>query len=141
MFGIDDAIAAGLKILDKVIPDPQAKQAAQLEMLKMQQEGAFKDIEASLQEAQMQADVNKAEAASNSIFVAGWRSFIGWVCGGAFAWHYVGAPLFVWVASMSGHPTPMPEIQLGDLFTLMLGMLGLGGMRTYEKTNGVAAGH
>ena len=98
-------------------------------------------MEADLQRAQMQADVNKVEAGSTSMFVAGWRPFIGWVCGSAFGWHYIGAPLFVWGAAMAGHNVPMPDIPTGDLFTLMLGMLGLGGMRTYEKAQGVAAGH
>lgn len=137
-FGIDDAIAAALKIADKFIPDPAAKAAAALEAARMKQAGEFKDIDTALAEAQMQTDVNKVEAANANMFVAGWRPFIGWVCGASFGWHFIGAPLFVWAAALAGKSVAMPEIALGDLFTLMLGMLGLGGMRTKEKLEGVA---
>ena len=138
MFGIDDAIAAGLKIIDKVIPDPQAKAQAILEAQRMKQAGEFKEIDTALAEAQMQADVNKVEAGNANLFVSGWRPFIGWVCGSAFAWHFIGAPLFVWVAGLIGSHAPMPNIEMSDLFTLLLGMLGLGSMRTVEKLKGAA---
>lgn len=138
MFGIDDAIAVGLKIVDKFIPDPAAKAAAAMQLEQMKQAGEFKQIEADLAMAQMQSDVNKAEAGSANLFVAGWRPWIGWVCGSAFAWHYIGAPLVVWIAALASHPVPMPDIATSDLFTLMLGMLGLGGMRTAEKLQGKA---
>lgn len=131
-------LEVGLKLLDRVIPDPQAKAAAQLEMLKMQQAGEFKELEADLQRAQMQADVNKVEAASADPFTSRWRPFIGWICGCALAWHYIGTPFAGWILLMTGETTPIPTVELGDLIVILLGMLGLGGLRTAEKITGVA---
>lgn len=133
-------LIAGLfgKVIDRAWPDPTQKAAAALELEKMRQAGEFKELDAALQMAQMQATVNQVEAASPDRFVAGWRPFIGWVTGSALAWHYIGAPLLVWVATLAGKSTAMPEIAIGDLLTLMLGMLGLGAMRTTEKVKGVA---
>lgn len=136
---IGDLIAGLLgKTLDKIWPDPLQKAQIAVELEKMKQAGDFKEIDTAIALAQMQTDVNRVEAASTDRFVAGWRPFIGWVVGSAFAWHFIGAPFAVWGASLLGVATIMPEIQLGDLFTLMLGMLGLGGMRTAEKIKGVA---
>jgi hypothetical protein len=90
---------------------------------------------------QNQADVNKAEAASNSVFVAGWRPFIGWVCGSALAYEFVLRPLLTWAAELAHHAVMAPSLEMGDLLTLLLGMLGLGAMRTTEKINGINAGH
>lgn len=129
------------QVLDRVWPDPNQKAQAALELAKLQQEGAFKEIDDAFQRAKLQTDTNLEEAKNQNIFVSGWRPFIGWVCGSAFAWHYIGAPFLVWGASLFHSTTTMPNIELGDLFTLMLGMLGLGGMRTYEKLNGASNGH
>ncbi len=74
-------------------------------------------------------ELNKAEAQHRSIFVAGWRPFIGWVCGFAFAYHYVVFPIIVTM-----YPdTVFPELETNELFTVLMGMLGMGGLRTYEK--------
>ena len=86
-FGIDDAIAAGLKVLDKFVPDPEAKAKAESE------------LRSALQQwDKNQTDVNAVEAASSSLFVAGWRPFIGWCCGAALAYQYVLTPLMMWLA-------------------------------------------
>lgn len=90
---------------------------------------------------QAQADVNKAEAANSSIFVAGWRPFIGWVCGIGLITQFVIGPLATWIAGLLGRAIEFPTLDMGTLLTLLLGMLGLGGMRTYEKVNGINAGH
>jgi hypothetical protein len=126
-FGIDDAIAAGLKIVDKFVPDPQAKIAAEA------------DLRRDLQEwDRAQAETNTAEAQSGGWFVAGWRPWIGWVCGAAMAYQYVISPLVVWGAALAGHPIPMPPRLDDMLWELMFGMLGLGGLRTFEKIKGVS---
>lgn len=138
MFGIDDLIGAGLKILDKVIPDPTAKAEAQLKLLQLKQAGEFKDLEADLQLAQGQMDVNKVEAASPEIFVSGWRPFIGWTCGAAFAINFVVGPMGEWGALLAGHAAKFPQMDIATMLPVLLGMLGLGGMRTYEKFKGVA---
>lgn len=138
MFGIDDLIGAGLKILDKVIPDPQAKAEYQLKLMQLQQAGEFKELEAQLQMAQSQTDINKVEAASPDRFVSGWRPFIGWVCGAAFSMNFVIGPLAEWGSTILGHPLIFPRLQLDEMMPVVLGMLGLGAYRTYEKKNGVA---
>lgn len=127
-FGIDDAVAAGLKVLDKFVPDPNAK--AQFEA----------ELRSSLQAWDKgQTDVNAVEAASSSIFVSGWRPFIGWVCGAALAYQYVGAPLLMWIASSLQITLAQPPKLDDTLWQLCFCMLGLGGFRTYEKVKGVAS--
>lgn len=122
-FGIDDAIAAGLKILDKFIPDPEARAKA---------EGELRD--ALIKWDLAQTEVNKAEAGHQSIFVAGWRPFVGWTCGAAFAYHFILQPVLVMAFKL-----PTPEFDMNALLTVLLGMLGLGGLRTYEKIKGAAS--
>ena len=86
-----------------------------------------------------QIEVNKAEAASGSIFKGGWRPFIGWVCGSAFAYHFVLQPVIVFVVLTVGVDLPpLPEFDMASLMTVMMGMLGLGGLRTYEKQKGIS---
>jgi hypothetical protein len=85
-----------------------------------------------------QIEVNKAEAASGSLFKGGWRPFIGWVCGGAFAYHFVLQPVIVFAVLTAGVDLPpLPEFDMASLMTVMMGMLGLGGLRTYEKQRGI----
>ena len=91
-----------------------------------------------------QLDINKQEAAHHSIFVAGWRPFIGWVCGFGIAWQFIITPLISWAMLfyMAAHPEAVipaaPELDMTELFGLVFAMLGMGGLRTYEKLNGVA---
>ncbi len=127
MFGIDDAIAAGLKVLDKFIPDPEAKAKAESELR-----------DSLMQWDASQNKVNEVEAAHRSIFVAGWRPFVGWVCGVAFAYHFVVQPLALFVLATFGHIIAVPQFAMETLLTVLLGMLGLGGLRTYEKSRGVS---
>jgi hypothetical protein len=88
---------------------------------------------------QGQLAINQKEAEHGSIFVAGWRPFIGWVCGFGVAWQFVLSPIGTWIVVISGVDIPpIPVLDTGPLMTLMLGMLGLGGLRTYEKRLGVA---
>jgi hypothetical protein len=136
---IGDLIAGVVgKVIDRAWPDPAQKAQIALELEKMKQAGEFRAIDAELQRAQMQVDVNKVEAASPDRFVAGWRPFIGWVCGSALAWHYIGRPLFGWVLLITGHTAEIPAVELGDLVIILLGMLGLGGLRTTEKIKHVS---
>lgn len=126
-----------LRVIDKVIPDPQAKAAAQLETLKMQQAGEFKQIETDLQLALGQLEVNKIEASAPDLFRGGWRPAVGWVCVIGLLYTYLGQPLLAWASGMWGVPVP-PSLDLGDLLILLGGMLGLGGMRTMERLKGKA---
>lgn len=134
----DTILQAGLSIIDKLVPDPQQKAAMKLKMLELQQQGEFKQLEADLQLAQGQIDINKVEAASDDPFKSGWRPFIGWVCGVGFAVQFVVAPLGSWVAALYGHSVVFPNMDLETMMPLLFGMLGLGAYRTYEKSKGVA---
>jgi hypothetical protein len=90
---------------------------------------------------QGQLAVNAKEAEHASLFVAGWRPAIGWVCGAGLAWNFIIQPLISWVAFLvPGAPdlSGAPQLEIGELMTILMGMLGLGGLRTYEKRLGVA---
>jgi len=86
-----------------------------------------------------QIEVNKAEAASGSTFIGGWRPFVGWTCGVALAYHFVGQPVIMFAVAMFGLEIPtLPDFDMASLLTVLMGMLGLGGLRTFEKFKGVA---
>ena len=80
-----------------------------------------------------QIEVNKVEANSNSLFVSGWRPFVGWTCGVALCYHFVLQPFLTFVLYSFGHPIILPTFDMGTLTTILMGMLGLGGLRSYEK--------
>lgn len=103
---------------------------------KSEQERA--QLAAALTIVQGQLDANKAEAASSSVFVAGWRPFIGWVCGMGCAWNWIGLPVAMFGAAWLGHPLQLKPADLSEMMPLLLGMLGMGGLRTVEKIQGVA---
>lgn len=90
---------------------------------------------------QGQIETNKVEAANPNMFVAGWRPFVGWVCGTGFAVQFVIAPIAEWLAALSGHPVKFPELDMETLLTLLGGLLGLGGLRTFEKLKGANRRH
>lgn len=113
-------------VIDKIFPDKTEQERAQMAQVMTIVQG--------------QIDTNKAEAANPNMFVAGWRPFIGWVCGTGFAVVAL-SPLLEWVAALAGHPVKFPAPDMGVMMPLLCGMLGLGGMRTYEKTSGINAGH
>jgi hypothetical protein len=126
------------KVLDRFVPDPAQKAAATLELLKAQQAGEFKAIDADLQAMQAQMEVNKVEAGSSSLFVSGWRPAVGWVCAGALFSQYILRPWVQWVCVLLGHPIPqLPGID-DQLWQLLGAMLGMGGLRTFEKLKGVS---
>ena len=122
----------GGKVMDRLWPDPAQAAAAILELFKLQQSGELSMIAG-------QMDINKAEASNPSIFVSGWRPGIGWVCGAGFAIQFVIGPLAEWGSAIYGNPVKFPQMDMGTMMPLLLGMLGLGGMRTAEKINGVAS--
>jgi len=88
--------------------------------------------------AKGQLEINKAEAQHRSIFVAGWRPFVGWTCGVALAWHFVLAPFIIFGSAYAGVPLPdLPQFDMSSLLTVLMGMLGLGGLRSFEKVKGL----
>ena len=121
------------KLLDKIIPDPQARETAKLELLKAENAQSLLEMQLMLQADQNQTQINQVEAASSNLFVSGWRPFIGWVCGAAFAYHFIVQPLLAFIIANSGGTVTLPEFDMEELSTVLMGMLGLGGMRTIEK--------
>lgn len=118
-------------LLDKFVEDKDQRAVLAHEIATMSEKHA--------QElAKGQLEVNKAEAASGSVFKGGWRPAIGWVCATAFAYHFVLQPIILFVALAAGlDMPPLPEFDMTSLMTVMMGMLGLGGLRTYEKQKGI----
>lgn len=126
--------AKGILGMFKLDPTKKAELAAQLtaeniDLEKTQLAGAIAQLQGQL-------DTDKAEAASKSVFVAGWRPWIGWVCGAAFAWAYVLEPFSAFVLSAFHVQLVLPSLNLSEMTPVLLGMLGLGGLRTYEKVQG-----
>ena len=128
---LDNLIQPVSKILDKAIPDQDLKRKLSHEIATMSEKHA--------QElALAQVKVNAAEAASGSLFKGGWRPFIGWICGIAFGYHFVLQPVIIFVVALIGIEIPeLPEFDMGTLLTVLGGMLGIGGLRTYEKQKGL----
>ena len=85
-----------------------------------------------------QLDINKAEAARRHWFTAAWRPFIGWVCGGALAYTYVVQPILIFYLAQSGNLVELPELDMSTMMPVLLGMLGLSGMRSFEKVKNVS---
>jgi len=118
-------------ILDKVIPDADKKAKLAHELATMADTHAQQALLAQL-------EINKAEAASGSVFKGGWRPFVGWVCGVALLYHFILSPLILFGVTLTGiEIPPIPEFDMGSLMTVLMGMLGLGGLRTYEKQKGI----
>ena len=117
-------------LIDKAIPDADAANKAKAELAMMQAKG---ELDLMLG----QIEINKAEAQHSSVFVAGWRPFIGWVCGFALAYEYLMLPLFAWLSLNAGWQQP-PHLVMDGMMELVLAMLGVAGLRTFEKYKGVA---
>lgn len=132
--GVGTAVTGIKDILGMFFPDRTEEEKA-----KMVQ--AFQMVQLQQQADQAQIDVNKIEAASTSIFVSGWRPFIGWVCGSACAWNWIGISILKTILAVFAVKLAI-DIQpasLTEMMPVLLGLLGLGGLRTIEKMNGVAA--
>ena len=128
---LNNLVAPVTGLLDKFIEDKDQKAALAHELATM----AAKHAQ---QLALAQIEVNKAEAASGSFFKGGWRPFVGWVCGVAFAYHFIIQPLVIFILTAIGMDIPdLPEFDMGTLLPVLGGMLGIGGLRTYEKHKGL----
>lgn len=126
------------RLLDKIIPDPDAREKAKAELLKSARESDLEELRLAIAADQAQTEINRQEAASANIFVAGWRPFIGWVCGIAFAYHFILQPLLVFLIANAGRTPVLPAFDMQELSTVLMGLLGLGGLRTIEKIRGTA---
>lgn len=135
-------LEAGKTLIDRLFPDKEKQAAeraqAELELLRLTQSERMQDKANEVQLALAQVSVNAEEAKSDSVFVAGWRPFIGWTCGSAFAYAFLVGPLITQISSAYGYSFPLPPIDMDNMMYVLGGMLGLGGLRTYEKVQGVA---
>lgn len=124
----------GSKLIDRLLPDPAQKAQAQLELLKLQQSGELAELAADTELLKGQIEINKIEANSNDFFKSNWRPAIGWVCGIAYFSNYVVAPFFTFFNNVfHGVNSPYPQIDMTTMMPVLLGLLGLGAYRTYDK--------
>ena len=124
-------------VLDRIIPDKAQAAQAKAQLLEMQVKGALDNDIAQLQ-------VDQAEAGSQSIFVAGWRPFVGWACGAAFIYACMVQPLIqtlLVVFHSNFDPAKLPPVNLTEMLPVLGGMLGMGALRSWDKANGTNNGH
>lgn len=117
------------RVLD-FIPNPAEKAKAQLEIQNQL-------MAAVIEESKGQLEVNKAEAESGNVFISGWRPAIGWVCAFGFAFQFFLVPVVGWISVLIGFDIPLPAIDTESLYSLTMGMLGMGALRSFEKWKGV----
>ena len=123
----ESVIGIADKVLGKFIPDKTLR-----DQLRHEMNMAFHEANLA------QVEVNKVEAASQNMFVAGWRPFVGWTCGVALLYHFLLLPLLHFILKATGNEVELPEFDFSHLSTILMGMLGLGSLRTYEKLRGVS---
>lgn len=134
-FGIDDAIAAGLQIINKFVPDPQQKAQAALEMAQLKAAHEQAELQSDTQIAIAQNDVNKAEAMSGDKWAVRARPVVEYVCAAGFAYHYVVEPFLLFLVTAFGAKITVPVIDMTSVTSLLVVMCGA---RSYEKLKGVA---
>tara|TARA_R110000765_G_scaffold383924_1_gene475384 strand:+ start:175 stop:579 length:405 start_codon:yes stop_codon:yes gene_type:complete len=133
MLGLLSAVLPSvMEVAGRFLPEDAEKRAA-----------AERDIQAKLTDSLAQVDlaqlgINKVEAAHRSVFVSGWRPFIGWTCGVALMYTYVLQPIITFVLAQTGYLVALPQMDLSELMPVLMGILGLGGLRSWEKVKGVA---
>ena len=139
---ISAALDVGKMAISRIWPDPTQQAEAQLKLSTLAQNGDLAGLNAEVKLLLGQMEINKIEAASKSVFVAGWRPFLGWVCGFGVAWHFILQPLISWISFLFDVDLKnAPQLDIGDLVVLLTGMLGLSQQRTSEKKHGVHSNH
>ena len=129
---ISAALDIGGKLIDRLWPDPTQAAQAKLELLKMQQNGDLAAMTA-------QTEIDKIEAGSSNVFVSGWRPFVGWVCGAALVYAAIIEPLARFMAKvLFAYVGEFPAIDNTLTMQVLLGMLGMAGLRSWDKKNGTA---
>ena len=124
--GITDAVSTIGGVVDKFVETPDEKTAAKIVFAKLEKE-----------KSKFQFEINRLEAQHRSIFIASWRPYIGWICGVSLMFNFIVFPLMEWITILMDKQIPMPNINSGELMTLVISLLGLGAMRSWEKGKGV----
>lgn len=121
-------------ILDKVLPDKTASEQAKLKLMELTQQGNLAELNAMVELTKAQTDTNIAEANSGGRFKGGWRPMIGYVCAASLAYNYIGYPMLLWATAIwwPGHSIPPSPVD-DHMWELIMGMLGLGFARSWEK--------
>jgi len=125
-------------VLDKVIPNTAERERVKAEITLKLAENETELVKLFAAQDQGQIEINKEEAKSNSLFVSGWRPAVGWICAFGCAWAFILKPVLDWGVAAAGSTVALPVFQTGELMSLLLGLLGMGTLRTYEKFKGVA---
>lgn len=138
---ISAALTIGNSLIERIWPDPSMQAAEKLKLATLAQNGDLAELNAHVKLLTGQIEINKIEAASSNWFVAGWRPFVGWVCGVSLAYAAVVEPFMRFIAKMLDYSGSFPVIDTDITLQILLGMLGLAGMRTREKEKGVTTTH
>lgn len=126
-------------LLERLLPDPKASEAAKLELMRLAQSGELAQLGADTEIQKGQLAINLADAQSGSNYRGGWRPFIGWACGMALAWDWVLKQVFLTVWAVTGHAVPvLPQLNMEQIMGLLSVLLGMGTMRTIERLKGKA---
>lgn len=134
---ITAALQLGSTLIDRLVPDKTAAAAAKVQLIEMQTKGELDQITGQL-------TVDQAEAGSKSTFVAGWRPFVGWACGAAFIYAFIVQPMtqaVLVIFHSNFDPAKMPKLDITEMLPVLFAMLGMGALRSFDKTNGVGSGH
>lgn len=134
---IDGVLNLGIQLVDRIFPDKTKADEAKLKLLEMQQTGELAALQATTQLALKQGEINVEEAKNANLFVSGWRPGLGWIMVLAFGAKYIGGPLLFVLAQFGNHPITLPPIDMTEMLPILVGMLGLAGMRSVEKIKGV----
>lgn len=133
--GITEVISP---LFDRLFPDPIERERKLAEVRRLEQSGELELFSSMLEADKAQMAVNQQEAQHASLFVAGARPFILWVCGVAMAYHFIAQPMLAFLLAAAGNNVQLPTFDMETLNTVLFGLLGLSGMRTVEKVKGVA---
>ena len=133
MIGLLSAVLPSvMEVAGRFLPEDKEKRAAAEREIEAQLTTHLAKIDLA------QLDINKTEAAHRSVFVSGWRPFIGWSCGAAMALNFIVFPLASFVLAQTGHLVELPTLDMSQMMPVLMGLLGLGGLRTFEKVKQVS---
>ena len=130
------AIDFGKGLIDRFLPDPAQKAAAELELARMEQTGELAKLASATDLAKLQIQTNLEEAKNANWFVSGWRPAVGWTCAGGLFYQVIARPILGWIMQNLFGWTLPPQLEMDTLMTVLFGMLGLGAYRTVEKVKG-----